>query len=57
MTLAEVAEFMLELGCSEAMNLDGGGSSTFWLDGEIMNSPSDKRERSIANGLILVQKE
>lgn len=57
MTLPQLAKFMLELGCTQAMNLDGGGSSTFWLDGKIMNSPSDKRQRSIANGLILLQKE
>ena len=57
MTLPELADFMLRLGCNEAMNLDGGGSSTFWLDGKIMNSPSDGRERHIANGLILVQKK
>lgn len=57
MTFPELAEFMLKLGCTEAMNLDGGGSSTFWLDGRIMNSPSDKRQRRIANGLILVQKK
>ena len=57
MTLGELAEFMLKLGCTEAMNLDGGGSSTFWLDGKIMNSPSDGHERRIANGLILLQKQ
>ncbi|MHC4326301.1 MAG: phosphodiester glycosidase family protein [Planctomycetota bacterium] len=57
MTLEELADFMLNLGCTEAMNLDGGGSSTFWLDGKIMNSPSDGRERHIANGLILLQKQ
>lgn len=57
MTLGELADFMLKLGCTEAMNLDGGGSSTFWLDGKIMNSPSDGRERRIANGLILLRKQ
>lgn len=57
MTFAQLADFMFQLGCTQAMNLDGGGSSTFWLDGKIMNSPSDKRQRSIANGLILLQKE
>ncbi|MHC4425108.1 MAG: phosphodiester glycosidase family protein [Planctomycetota bacterium] len=57
MTLPELADFMLKLGCTEAMNLDGGGSSTFWLDGKIMNSPSDGHERRIANGLILLQKQ
>ena len=57
MSYPQLAEFMLKLGCTEAMNLDGGGSSTFWLDGKIMNSPSDRRERSIANALILLQEK
>jgi len=39
------------------MNLDGGGSSTLWLGGKIMNSPSDGRERSVANALILLQRK
>ena len=56
MTVAELASFMKNLGCTEAMNLDGGGSSTFWLNGKVVNSPSDKRERSLANALVIVQK-
>ncbi len=56
MTVAELASFMKNLGCTEAMNLDGGGSSTFWLNGKVMNSPSDKHERSLANALVIVQK-
>jgi hypothetical protein len=55
MSFPELAEFMLKLGCTEAMNLDGGGSSTLWLDGKIMNSPSDGRERAVANSLILLK--
>jgi hypothetical protein len=57
MTLPELAEYMLKLGCTDAMNLDGGGSSTFWLDGKIMNSPSDGRERRVANGLVVLQRK
>ncbi|HPD47463.1 MAG TPA: phosphodiester glycosidase family protein [Anaerohalosphaeraceae bacterium] len=54
MTYAELAGLMAELGCTEAMNLDGGGSSTLWLGGCVMNEPSDGRERAVANSLILV---
>jgi hypothetical protein len=54
MSLSELADLMLELECTDAMNLDGGGSSTLWLAGHIMNSPSDRQERRIANGLILL---
>ena len=51
-----LAAFMKKLGCTEAMNLDGGGSATFWLDGHVKNSPSDKRERSLANAVMIVRR-
>lgn len=54
MTLPELAALMKRLGCTEAMNFDGGGSSTLWLGGRVMNSPSDGRERPVANGLMIV---
>lgn len=56
MASGEEAALMRGLGCSDAMNLDGGGSSTFWLGGRVMNVPSDGRERGIANALILLRK-
>ncbi|EEF61907.1 phosphodiester glycosidase family protein [Pedosphaera parvula] len=55
MSSQELAHFMSTLGCTEAMNLDGGGSTTFWLDGKVVNSPSDRHERSVANALIIMQ--
>jgi exopolysaccharide biosynthesis protein len=55
MTMPELAELMQRLGCRDALNLDGGGSSTFWLDGKLVNSPSDGWERAVANGLVVVQ--
>lgn len=55
MSLPELAELMKQLGCQEALNLDGGGSSTLWLGGKIMNSPSDGRPRRIANGLVVLE--
>ena len=59
-TLAELADLMLQLGAHDAMNLDGGGSSTLAIrdeDGKtrILNSPIDQyipgRERPVANHL------
>jgi hypothetical protein len=55
MTLAELADYMVKLGCQEAMNLDGGGSATCWLYGQVVNSPSEGQERPAANALVLVQ--
>ncbi|MEW6161163.1 MAG: phosphodiester glycosidase family protein, partial [Verrucomicrobiota bacterium] len=45
------------LGCDEAMNLDGGGSAVCWVYGQVMNSPSEGRERGMANGLVVVQRK
>ena len=36
-TILELAELMKELGCQYALNLDGGGSSTLWIDGKVIN--------------------
>ena len=56
MTFPELAEYMLKLGCEEAMNLDGGGSATLWVDGKVVNSPSRGQERPAANALALLKK-
>ncbi len=42
MTLEQLANFMKELGCVDALNLDGGGSTSMWVRGRgIVNHPSD----------------
>ncbi len=50
----ELAEFMKRLGCTDALNLDGGGSSTLWFDGKVRNAPSDDASRPVGNALVLV---
>jgi hypothetical protein len=42
MTLGEAAQFMIDLGATDALNLDGGGSTTFVMRGEVANRPSDR---------------
>lgn len=44
LTLYELAEVMKESGCREAYNLDGGGSSTLWFNGKVINKPTDGRK-------------
>jgi len=56
MTLEELGEYMAKAGCEEAINLDGGGSATFWYRGRVVNSPCDGTERTVANGLVVIRK-
>lgn len=58
--LPELAELMLSRGAVQALNMDGGGSTTMAvrLPGDpevsVVNSPSDGRERAVANSLVVV---
>jgi exopolysaccharide biosynthesis protein len=54
MTLPELAAFLKEQGAHDAYNLDGGGSSTLIVNGQIMNSPSDTAgERPSSDAIVL----
>lgn len=54
-SLTELALFMQELGAVDAINLDGGGSSEMVVQGDVVNKPSDGRERSIGAGLGVIK--
>jgi exopolysaccharide biosynthesis protein len=45
---------MRDLGAVDALNLDGGGSSEMVVDGEVVNRPSDGRERRITNAVLIL---
>lgn len=54
MTLHELAKYLLSLGCVRALNLDGGGSSTIFVNGSTRNSPSDPTgERPVSDAILL----
>ena len=40
LTLYQLAGVMKDMGCVTAYNLDGGGSSTMWFNGEVVNQPT-----------------
>ncbi len=46
-TLVQEAQLFKELGCWEALNLDGGGSSCLLVNGKETISPSDKKQRPV----------
>ena len=58
----EVAQFLYDLGCVEAIQLDGGGSSAIiaqkpgYRSPGLLNSPSDGKERANSNSILLVSK-
>jgi len=53
-TLTEFAEIFQQLGCSAAYNLDGGGSSTLYFMGNVVNDPAQKNgERAISDILFV----
>lgn len=60
LTVQEQAEVMLEMGCIEALHLDGGASATYCSKAEgsdtleVVNSPSSGTERSVSNTLMFV---
>lgn len=60
MTLEELGQFMLDLGMEQALNFDGGGSTTFVVRQQgdslvsITNRPSDGKERLVSNSLQVV---
>ena len=52
--LEDLAKLLLELGATDAMNLDGGGSTTMFLDGKVVNKPSDKDgERRVSDAILV----
>ncbi|MFW0714590.1 phosphodiester glycosidase family protein [Pedobacter sp. N23S346] len=66
MSLPELTKLMKWLGCTSAINFDGGGSTTLWIDGMpdhgVINYPTDNKkwdhegQRKIAN-VVLVKKK
>jgi hypothetical protein len=55
-TIEETAKLMLELGCEEALNLDGGGSSCLLINGRETIVPSDKEGQRPVSSVFIVQR-
>lgn len=55
MPLDEAVRFFLAMGVREAINMDGGGSTTFVRGGRgVVNNPSDGRERVVTTAVVVV---
>jgi exopolysaccharide biosynthesis protein len=63
MTLVRLTDLMISLKCTDAVNLDGGGSTTMWIRGKpfggVVNMPSDNKkfdhegEKNVADILVI----
>ena len=53
LSLYRLASLLIELGAKEAINLDGGSSSTFIVDGKVVNRPSGQSERAVLNAVLI----
>lgn len=53
-TLEHLQIKLLELGIIEAYNLDGGGSSAFVFNNQVLNRPSDGKERPVATNIVIM---
>jgi exopolysaccharide biosynthesis protein len=63
MTLPDLTDLMISLGCRDAVNLDGGGSTTMWIMGKpfggVVNMPCDNKkfdhegERAVSDIIII----
>lgn len=58
MSLPELAEYLKSQGCVNALNLDGGGSSTMVVRGNLVNKPSDQPQgRPVGTSLLIIAPE
>ena len=55
-TMAQAADFLLGLGATDAVSLDGGGGTTFVAGKSVWNRPSDGPERGAVNAFVVMAK-
>ena len=56
MSLVEEAGLMRHLGAANAMNVDGGGSTTMVVKGRVVNVPSDGTDRAVSCAVLIVRR-
>jgi exopolysaccharide biosynthesis protein len=66
MSIPELQLYMKELGCTNALNLDGGGSATMTVFSQVVNYPcnshheeelNDRSQRPISDGILILPQE
>lgn len=54
-TLADLAQIFVDLGCIEAYNIDGGGSSTMYFMGRVVNNPLGKNQERGTSDILFIR--
>lgn len=44
---------MDSIGCTDALNLDGGGSTCLFVNGQVANNPSDPNVRPVSSAILI----
>jgi len=53
-TLTEIANMFKELGCTDAYNIDGGGSSTMYFQGRGVNNPLGRNQERGTSDILYI---
>jgi exopolysaccharide biosynthesis protein len=53
----ELGYLMKSLGCVNAINLDGGGSTVMYVNGQIVNRPAQPGGIALSNALVIAKKD
>ncbi|MGP9527957.1 phosphodiester glycosidase family protein [Glutamicibacter sp. AOP5-A2-18] len=53
-TMPELAQIMLDLGCKTAYNIDGGGSSTMYFNGKLVNNPLGRNQERGTSDILFI---
>ena len=53
-TMPELAQIMLDLGCKTAYNIDGGGSSTMYFNGQLVNNPLGRNQERGTSDIMFI---
>ncbi|WP_341791257.1 phosphodiester glycosidase family protein [Rickettsia endosymbiont of Gonocerus acuteangulatus] len=65
LTETELADYMISLSCESAINLDGGGSSTLFINGKVVNKITgdedealgENVQRPVSDAIVILQKQ
>jgi exopolysaccharide biosynthesis protein len=57
LTLKQTAQLLIDWGCVEGLNLDGGGSSSLLINGKSTIAPSDKEGERAVPGVFIIKRK